>query len=133
MNRAHFTYQYYSSCPYIQGHSYSYNHSQHLCNFLHCCMVHQHIHRYLKRNLKYIIYFEIGLRFRMPLDPGWVTKLLHNLFLTHVHRLVITPARKSRLHMTSIKICSITGTHPILDRFDSKARTLSTVNKAMAS
>ena len=126
-------YQYYSSCPYIQGHSYSYNHSQHLCNFLHCRMVHQHIRRYLKRNLKYIIYFEIGLRFRIPLDTGWITKLFRNLFFYHVHRLIITPARKSRLDMKSVEICSITRTHPILDRFDSKAGILSTVNKAMAS
>ena len=71
----------------------------------------------------------------MPLDTGWDTKLLHNhfFFLTHVHRLVITPARKSRLHMRSVKICSITRTHPVLDRFNSKAGILSTVNKAMAS
>ena len=74
----------------------------------------------------------------MPLDSGWVTKLLHNLFFfTLVHRLVITPARKSRLHMKSLKsgeICTgITRTHRILGRFDSKAVILSTANKAMAS
>ena len=72
----------------------------------------------------------------MPLDTGWVTQLLNNLFFfTHVHtvRFGITLARKSRLHMKSGKIRSITRTHPILDRFDSKAGILSTVNKAMAS
>ena len=45
-------YQCYSSCPYIQGHSYSYNHSQRLCNFLHFCMVHQHNRPCLHCNLK---------------------------------------------------------------------------------
>ena len=70
----------------------------------------------------------------MPLDTGWVTKLFHNLFFfTHVHRLVFTPARKSRIHMKSGKICCITRTHPIFDRLDSKAGIVSTVNKAMAS
>ena len=71
----------------------------------------------------------------MPLDTGWVTKLLHNLFFSLVFaRLVITPARKSRLHMKSGKVCSITkDTSIILDRFDSKAGILSTVNKAMTS
>ena len=55
----------------------------------------------------------------MPLDTGWVTKLFHNLFFfTHVHRLVFTPARKSRIHVKSGKICCITRTRPILDRLD---------------
>ena len=70
----------------------------------------------------------------MPLDTGWVTKLLHNhCFFFTLFTGLLTPARKSRLHMKSGKICSITRTHPILGRFDSKAGILNTVNKAMAS
>ena len=122
-------YQYYSSCPYIQGHSYSYNHSQHLCNFPHFCMVLQHIRRYLKRNLKYILYFQIGLRFRMPLDTGWVTKLLHNLFFSDS---CLHPCYNAGENITTSHE-KRTRTHPILDRFDSKAEILSTVNKAVAS
>ena len=41
-SRKQAAYQYYNSSPCIQQHSCSYNHSQHLYNFLHFCMVHQH-------------------------------------------------------------------------------------------
>ena len=70
----------------------------------------------------------------MPLDTGWVTKLLHNhcFFFHLVHRLINACEKITTSH-EKWKICSVTRTHPILDRFDSKAGIVSTVNKAMAS
>ena len=71
----------------------------------------------------------------MPLDTGWVTKLLHNLwffFFTYFHRLINACEKITTSH-EKWKICSITRTHAILDRFDSKAGIMSTVNKAVAS
>ena len=70
----------------------------------------------------------------MPLDTGWVTKLLITIvfFFHFVHRLINACEKITTSH-EKWKICSITRTHPILDRFDSKAGIMSTVNKAMAS